>query len=196
MFKLCVITERNEMRDHLEIAERAVSGGASAIQFRDKQMNSREMLENCLAIRKFCSKFIVNDRIDIALASNADGVHLGREDMPIEYARKFFEGIIGLSAKNMEEALDAEKKGADYIGVGPVFQSQSKAGEQIGLEDFERICNGLKKPVIGIGGITAENAKSVIEAGAYGIAVISTVSRAKDIEREVERLLRIIDTTI
>jgi len=188
---LYVVTDEGLSRGltHTQLAQRAVEGGAGVIQLRDKSMGGRKLLEHALAIRRITRAagrlFIVNDRLDIALASGADGVHLGQEDMPLKHARalapKGF--IIGVTVHDVDEALAAEKGGADYVGLSPVFVTGSKsdAGAACGLEMVRRVKGAIRIPVVAIGGINLSNARSVLEAGADGLAVISAVVGQPDV---------------
>lgn len=181
---LCVITD--ESMCPVSLAEEALRGGASMIQLRHKTACGREQLLWALEIRRLCSQyralFFVNDRLDIAMAAGADGVHLGQEDIPLAAARKITgeNMIIGISATTLEEALKAEKEGADYIGLGHIFPtfSKEKFHPPLGVETLQKTASLLSIPVVAIGGITPENAPKLIAAGAAGIAVISCVSRA------------------
>jgi len=183
-------------RSHLEVAREAIAGGASIIQFREKEMSTRKMVEVGLALRALTHEkgvpLIVNDRLDVALAVEADGVHVGQDDMPAILARKLIgpEKILGVSAANLAEALEAEKAGADYLGVGPVFATATKpdAGPAIGLEMLREIIEHVSIPVVAIGGINHRNVADVIRAGADGVAVISAVVAAPDIAEAARRL--------
>lgn len=185
---------------HSEIARRAVLGGADVIQFRDKTLPSREMVRVGREIREITRSagalFIVNDRLDIALACHADGVHLGQDDMGCGTARQLSPTgfIIGVSVGSVDEALDAEEQGADYVAVSPVFSTGSKAnaGPGHGLATVREIRATVSIPVIAIGGIGPANAADVIGAGADGIAVISAVVSQPDITAAARRLSAII----
>jgi len=191
-FDLCVITRevQNLQRGHLEVARAALQGGATIIQLRDKRLSGRALLELAEALRELTrahgATFIVNDRVDIALASASDGVHLGDEDIPIAVARRLLgpEAVIGASVDNPRQARAAEAAGASYLGVGPVFATGSKpdAGAAIGLVPIGEITRAVTIPVLAIGGLTCDNVRRVVEAGADGIAVISAVAEADDME--------------
>jgi thiamine-phosphate pyrophosphorylase len=173
---------------HVELAELAIAGGADTIQFRQKSGATREMIRVAEQMKDLCKKagvtFMVNDRVDVAIASHADGVHLGQDDFPIPLARKLLgEGtIIGGSAGSMEEARKCLLEGADYIGFGPVFPTTSKedAGPAGGLGLLKQIVEAIPLPIIAIGGITRDNIPLVMQAGAHGIAVISAVCCQND----------------
>jgi thiamine-phosphate pyrophosphorylase len=182
---------------HVELAELALAGGADTIQFRQKEESTREMIRTAEQIRELCRKagaaFIVNDRVDVAIASRADGVHLGQDDFPIPLARKLLgdEALIGGSAGNLEEARRAFREGADYIGFGPVYPTSSKedAGPAAGVDLLKQIVEGVSLPVVAIGGIGRDNAPAVLRAGAHGFAVISAVCCQAD-PAEAARCLR------
>jgi len=182
---------------HLKLAELAIAGGADTIQFREKGQETREMIRVAEEMRALCKRagvtFIVNDRVDVAIACHADGVHLGQNDFPIPLARKLLgeEAIIGGSAGNMEEARKCLSEGADYIGFGPVYFTTSKedAGPAGGIELLRRAAAEISLPIVAIGGITWENMQPVIQAGVHGIAVISAVCCQED-PAEASRCLR------
>ena len=190
-------------RSHLEIAEAALAAGVRTIQFRDKNMTTRELLETASVLRQRTrqagARLFVNDRVDVALAVEADGVHLGPDDMPVAAARRLARhtsgGLrLGASAGTVEEAIAAAEAGADYLGVGSVFATDTKpdAGDPIGLEGLRKIAAATRLPVIAIGGITRENAASVIDAGADGAAVIRAVVRAPDMTVAARDLLEVV----
>lgn len=191
-WRLYVITDERigRGRSHLEIAEAAIRGGADVVQLRDKSVSSRGLYDIALQLRRLTREaevpFIVNDRLDIALAADADGVHIGREDLPAPVVRRILGPgkILGISAETVEEALTAEREGADYLGVGPVFEARGTkpdAGEPLGLDLIARIRRGCRLPIVAIGGIHAGNARSVLDAGANAAAVISAVASADDV---------------
>jgi thiamine-phosphate pyrophosphorylase len=184
-------------RPLLQAVDAAVRGGVTMVQLREKEAPAREFLalakELLSLLRPLHIPLIINDRLDIALASGADGLHLGRSDLPPAEARRIGGKrlIIGVSAAAPEEAREAERAGADYIGAGAVFPTGSKAdaGAAIGLEGLKEICAAVKIPVAGIGGIGPGNARAVREAGAAGVAVISSILSRPDI-REAAAALR------
>jgi len=195
-WRLCVITDEvlSGGRSHIDIAQAALKGGAGVIQLRDKQASSRKLYDCAVKIHQLTTAagatFIVNDRLDIALASGAEGLHIGQEDIPAPIARKLLgsDKILGVSARTLEEAVQAEREGADYIGLGPIFEargSKSDAGEPVGLELIRVVHNSVKIPLIAIGGINLTNAAEVISAGAAGVAVISAVVGARDVAAAV-----------
>jgi len=182
---------------HMRLTEMAIAGGADTIQFRQKQGLTREMIRIARDMKSLCEKagiaLIVNDRIDIAIAAEANGVHLGQDDFPITLARRLLgdDKIIGGSARNLEEALECVSQGADYIGFGPVYPTLSKedAGTATGIELLKEISEEISIPVIAIGGIDSGNIHEVISSGAHGIAVISAVCCHADPE-QATRMLR------
>ena len=183
---LCVITD--ETLSPLFLAEKALMGGATMIQLRHKEASGSQLYSWAVAIRKLCHKHqalcIINDRVDIAMASQADGVHLGQQDMPIKAARKLLgqDRIIGVSASSIKEAMQAKKDGANYIGFGHIFPTASKDKEYapLGPETLRQAAAHISLPIVAIGGISLENAASLISLGASAVAVISAVSRAND----------------
>jgi thiamine-phosphate pyrophosphorylase len=186
-----VITDRELAGDRgwLAVSEAALAAGATAIQLRDKQATSRELLEMALALRPLVERhaalFLVNDRFDIALAAGAHGVHLGDDDTPVAEVRRVVprDFLIGRSADTEETARAAEAQGADYLGVGSLFGTRTKKeviGEVIGTEQLARLARAVSIPVVGIGGVSAANAAEVAAAGAAGSAVVSAVMAAPD----------------
>lgn len=171
----------------------ALSAGVKIIQYRGKNTSGRLMYVQALAIRRLCKKavFIVNDRVDIALAVSADGVHLGQDDLPIEAARRILgpQKIVGFTAHNLQEALSANRKGADYIGVAPVFATKTKldAGRPCGVDLIRKVKKALSIPVVAIGGINLANAPLVIEAGADALCAIGATVASKNVKKEIER---------
>ena len=173
---------------HVELAEMAIAGGADTIQFRHKEDSTREMIEIAAQMKRLCADkdvmFIVNDRLDIAMATQADGVHLGQDDFPIPVARELLgkNRIIGGSAATIEEARKCLADGADYVGFGPVYPTGSKddAGPVSGIETLRKIVEAMPIPIIAIGGVDEKNAYDVMRAGAHGIAVISAVCCRED----------------
>ncbi len=195
---LYVITDRDLAGglEHEEIAKRAVEGGADIIQLRDKTMDDRHLLATAVRIREIASSagalFIVNDRPDIALASCADGVHLGQDDMPLDIVRRMApkDLIIGVSVGSVEQAVKAEKEGADYIALSPLFDTGSKsdAGKGRGLTMLRSIRDAVQIHLFAIGGVNKENAEDVIMSGADGVAVISAVVSQTDIAAAAREL--------
>lgn len=176
--------------------EKALQGGATIIQLREKELAPQLFLEEARVIKEVCRKygvpFIVNDNVDVALAADADGVHVGQKDMEAGRVRRLFGAgkILGVSAQTVEQAVLAEKNGADYLGVGAVFPTGSKAdAEDVSLEELQRICAAVNIPVVAIGGISKDNVLQLAGTGISGIAVISAIFAQPDI-REAAATLR------
>ncbi len=173
--------------------QQAEACGVSVVQYRNKNAETREMYEEALRLREICRNalFLINDRIDIALAVDADGVHLGQSDMPYAAARKMLgpEKIIGITVHNLAEALEAQKLGADYLGVSPIYQTATKtdAGKPAGIVLIEEIRARVDIPLIAIGGINYFNAPGVIRAGADGVCAISAVVAKDDVGVEIKK---------
>ena len=183
-------------RTHQDIATAAVLGGATVVQFRDKDMDNESFVETAVETAKIARSssvaFIVNDRAGQAVAADADGVHIGQRDMALGEVRKIVgEGmVIGVSASSFAEATLAVAIGADYLGVGPIFATDTKtdASEPIGLAELRRICEAVNIPIVAIGGINEANIAGVRAAGASGAAVISYVADAPDMIEAVRKL--------
>jgi thiamine-phosphate pyrophosphorylase len=183
----------------LSDVKEAVEAGCKIVQYREKDKSTKEMICEASEIKRICGDraiFLVNDRIDVALAVDADGVHIGQDDMPIETARKLLgtDKIIGLSVYNIDEAIEAEKSGADYIGLGPIFDTATKkdAGDGIGPGKIREVKKAIKIPVVAIGGINKENCESVIQNGADSLVAISAVVCSDDVKRETKSFIDII----
>lgn len=166
----------------------AVKGGVTCVQLREKHLDTREFVNMAKRLKQLLGPLqvplIINDRIDVALACMAEGVHLGQSDMHIEDARKLVgeQMVIGISAESVNDAILAEKEGADYIGISPVFSTLTKKdiARPLGLEGVKEIRKRVEIPLVGIGGINSENCRSVIEYGADGVAVVSAIVAADD----------------
>ncbi len=197
-YALYVILDARAARGRplLEVARAVVRGGATVLQLRDKDLTTRQLLGAAQELRAWAHAsrvpFIVNDRVDVALASDADGVHLGPDDLPPDVARGLLGPgrVIGVSAGTVDEAREAVQAGADYIGVGSVFATASKAdaGEPIGVAGFGAIARAVRIPAVAIGGIGLSNAGQPVAAGAAGVAVISAVVGAPDVERAAREI--------
>jgi thiamine-phosphate pyrophosphorylase len=182
-----------------EVVEAAIAGGADIVQLREKGRSARERYHMGRKLRELTRKagvtFVVNDRVDIAQAVDADGVHLGDDDVPLSTAREILgaDAILGRSVSFVDDAVAAERAGADYLGVGAVYSTGSKDDidddeHGIGPDRVGAIAAAVDVPVVGIGGITAESAGPVIEAGADGVAVITAITRADDPEAATREL--------
>ncbi len=188
-------------RDLVSIVRDAAEAGATLIQLRGKKLEIRQFLDVAVRVSHVLSRteipLIVNDRIDIALACGADGVHLGQDDLPLSYARKILgkEKIIGISVNTLEQAEEAESGGADYIGAGPLFYTASKEelGTILGPDGLLSIRQRVRIPILAIGGITADRVKEAFAAGADGIAVISAIMGTENVRDATKKLLSEID---
>lgn len=195
---LYVITDASlsKGRGHEEVARRAARSGADILQLRDKEMTTAQMVATAVRMRQIARDggipFIVNDRVDVALAAEADGVHVGQEDMPCALARRLLGPgrIVGVSVSSPSEAVRAEHDGADYVAVGPIYATASKAdaGEPTGVGLIREIRQAVDIPIVAIGGINASNVEEVIRAGADGVAVISAVVAADDVAAATRNL--------
>ncbi|MGM0365056.1 MAG: thiamine phosphate synthase [Actinomycetota bacterium] len=190
-------------RPHTYLSQQALEGGVRAVQLRDKQKSSRELYDIGLRLRKITKKFnalfIVNDRLDIALATEADGVHLGKDDLPISVARSIAgkNFIIGASVSTVAEAVQAQREGASYLSAQSIFKTTSKDDVGVvGLNTLRKISGQSRIPVIAIGGINTENVEQVIGAGAAGVAVISAIVAKKDVKSASLKLKEKIDKQI
>jgi len=194
---LYAITDRRWLngKSLAEVVEESLKGGVTFLQLREKELDSETFLEEALKIKDVCRKykvpFIINDNVDVAVASDADGIHIGQEDAAIGDVRKRVGAgkIIGVSAQTVEQAVLAESQGADYLGVGAVFKTGSKDdAEDVSLETLRKICDAVSIPVVAIGGITENNLSLLKGSGISGIAVISAIYAKPDIQKTSERL--------
>ena len=197
-YSLYVCTDRDIITtDTLEEAvELAIKGGATIIQLREKDCTSREFYELALSIKDITDAYevplIINDRLDIALAVHADGVHLGQSDIPVQVARNVMgpNCIVGATANTLEKAKEAWQSGADYLGVGDVFGSATKNDTKpVELKELKKICDTVKIPVVAIGGISKKNIHLLKDTGVAGVAVISAVLGQTDITAAAEELI-------
>lgn len=179
----------------------ALHSGVRFLQLRDKEASTRDLLNTALELKALCDNFsawfVVNDRIDVAMASGAHGVHLGQSDMPAGIARSLMgpDAVIGVSARTTAEAVEAAEAGADYIAANLVFSTNTKSGlgEPLGLEMVKELSRASSLPLIAIGGIKPENASSVINAGCAGVAVVTAIMNANSPAEEVEKFLRVLN---
>jgi len=193
---LYMVTAQTEHRSHIDVARAAIKGGATVVQLRDKHASTGELFVYASELREITREagvmLIINDRIDIALAVEADGVHLGQEDIALEVAKRVLghNYIIGISATNLEEAIEASRGGADYIGLGPIFPTPSKddAAPPMGLDGLEAVKAVVDVPIVAIGGLTRDNIEDTVKAGSDGIAVISAITSADDMEKAAQEL--------
>jgi thiamine-phosphate pyrophosphorylase len=201
--KLYLITDRKLFNAQCSLylaLETALKAGVKFIQLREKRLTARMLLDTAQWIseltKEYGAKLFINDRADIALAVGADGVHLGQKSMPAHAVRKFSKNklLIGVSTHGIDEAVQAEKDGADFITLGPVFKTQSKLkyGDPIGIDVIRKVKSGVSIPVLAIGGIKPDKVKEVIKAGADGVAVISAILAVRDIRAATEEFLRLL----
>lgn len=182
----------------IDCVREALEGGVTLVQYRAKTASSAEMYAEALQLKALCDSFkvplIINDRLDIAMAVGAAGVHLGQDDLPCAAARRILgeDYLIGVSAHNPAEAKTALQSGADYLGCGAVFGTATKADvKKLGTEGLEAICKAKELPVVGIGGVTADNYREVRAAGADGAAIVSGILAQPDIRATVRAIARV-----
>jgi len=197
-YSLYLVTDRalSFGRSNLEIIREAVIGGVTLVQLREKGATTKEFYQEGLKIRAYLEErnipLIINDRIDIALALDAEGVHLGQEDMPIDVARKIVgpQKIIGASVFTLEEAKIAEAMGADYLGLSPLFVTETKPEltRQIGIENIPSLKEAVQIPVVGIGSMSQANAYETVKAGLDGVAVVSAICARQDPKAAAEAI--------
>ncbi len=200
---LILDTQALEGRDEVEVARQAIRGGARMIQLRDKHRSRKELLEIARGLRKLCAEnevlFIINDYLDLALAADADGLHVGQSDLPLPVVRGELpaDRIIGCSTHNLDQALQAEVEGADYIAVGSIYPTTSKGDTKVvGLEVLRQIGSSVSLPLVAIGGINQDNVAEVIAAGATSVAVISAVVGVGDVEGAARKLAQEIEKAL
>ena len=197
-YSLYLVTDRGlaRGRSNLEIVKAAVDGGATVVQLREKDCSTREFIKQATAIKNFLKArrvpLIINDRLDVAQAVKADGVHLGQTDMPLAMAKDILGDsmIIGISAESLEDAIAAEKGGADYLGVSPIYATPTKTDTALplGLTGLREIRKVVKLPLVGIGGLNRGNSAELIRSGADGVAVVSAIVAADDPEAAASAL--------
>ena len=197
-YSLYLVTDRRlaNGRNTLDIVRAAVQGGVTCVQLREKTCSTREFITEALAIRDFLQArgipLIINDRVDVALAVGADGIHLGQSDMPLGLARALVNDsmLVGISVESLEEAMQAEAEGADYLGVSPIYPTATKTdtAAPLGLQGLRAIRRAVHLPLVGIGGLNLQNAAPAIHHGADGIAVVSAIVAAADPEQSAREL--------
>ena len=202
-YSLYLVTDRELAGDRpiLEIVKAAVQGGVTCVQLREKDCSTLDFIDQALAIKNFLKArgvtLIINDRVDVALAIEADGVHLGQTDMPLNIAQKIIGDsmIIGISAESLEDAVEAEKGGADYLGVSPIYATPTKTdtAPPLGLDGLRTIRAAVRLPLVGIGGLNRDNSAAVIENGGDGVAVVSAIVAADDPAAAADEIKQIID---
>lgn len=198
--QLYAVTDRTWLNGHTlyEQVEAALEGGATCVQLREKNLSEEEFRKEAIELAGLCRQygvpFIINDNLDVALKSGADGVHVGQDDMRAdEVRRRVGDGmIIGVTAHTVEEAVEAQKRGADYLGAGAVFQTGTKSNTvALPYETLQEICASVQIPVVAIGGITRSNLPSLAGSGVSGVAVVSAIFATKDVRAASEELLRL-----
>lgn len=199
-YTLYLVTDRKilNQRDFKKSIEEAILGGVSLVQLREKSLSTLDLYNLAKGVKQITDQYaiplIINDRLDIALAINARGVHLGQNDLPPDIARKLLnpDQILGVSATNLEQAVAAERAGADYLGVGAIFPTETKKDAiYVTLDQLAKIKQRVQIPVVAIGGIDESNLQLVKEQEVDGIAVVSAILAGKDIHQAAEDLLRL-----
>ena len=197
---LYLVTEESVPLDTLlDIIQKSVAGGVDVVQLREKSSSGKLFYEKALAVKQLLQTtgvpLIINDRVDVALAIGADGVHVGQSDLPLQAVKKIIPEtmIVGISAANLDEALEAERNGADYIGVGALFSTSSKEDAKVLPEGmFEKICEQVSIPVIAIGGLTADRIKTLSNCKISGAAIVSAIMKADHPEQAAKELKEIL----
>ena len=199
---LYLVTDKSDDLDKfLKTIEEAIKGGVSVVQIREKTKDTLDFYNISLKVKEITSKhnipLIVNDRVDIALAIDADGVHVGQSDMPCDVTRKLIgpDKILGVSASTIKEAKKAQKDGADYIGVGAIFPTSTKDdAENVTKRDLKEIADSIDIPTVAIGGITIENASTITDTGIAGLSVVSAIMSSDNPKESAEKLLNIFNS--
>lgn len=199
---LYLVTDKSDdVEKFLKTIEEGIKGGVSVVQIREKTADTLDFYNLALKVKEITSKYdvplIINDRVDVALAIDADGVHVGQSDMPCDVTRKLVgpDKIVGVSAATIDEAKKAEKDGADYIGTGAVFPTATKDdAPKITKKDLKEIVDSINIPVVAIGGITLDNAHELIDTGIAGLSVVSAIMSSDDPKKSSEKLLSIFNS--
>ena len=201
-YSLYLVTDRGLSlgRSTREVVEMAVRGGATCVQLREKTASTREFIREALAIKDLLAThqvpLIINDRLDVAMAVDAEGVHLGQKDMALEVAQSIAGGrmLIGISVESLADAIAATEGGADYLGVSPIYDTPTKTdtAPALGLKGLAEIRRTVKTPLVAIGGLNVDNAAEVIRSGADGVAVVSAIVSAEDPEKAARQLKDVI----
>ena len=198
--RLYAVTDRSWLGDKklADQVKECLEGGVTFLQLREKKLDEEAFYEEALEIKKLCKEkgvpFIINDNVDVALRCDADGVHVGQSDMEAQDVRAKLgpDKIIGVSARTVEQAVKAEKMGADYLGVGAVFSTSTKLdAREVSWETLKEICETVSIPVVAIGGITADNLSQLAGTGVDGVAVVSAIFAQKDIKAATENLRKL-----
>ena len=198
--RLYAVTDRSWLGDKklADQVKECLEGGVTFLQLREQKLDEEAFYEEALEIKKLCKEkgvpFIINDNVDVALRCDADGVHVGQSDMEAQDVRAKLgaDKIIGVSARTVEQAVKAEKMGADYLGVGAVFSTSTKLdAREVSWETLKEICETVSIPVVAIGGITADNLSQLAGTGVDGVAVVSAIFAQKDIKAATENLRKL-----
>ena len=199
---LYAVTDRTWVKDTtlMDQVKEALEGGITFLQLREKHLSKEEFIKEAREMKELSKEykvpFVINDNIEVALAVDADGVHIGQDDMSVEEARKLLgeDKIIGVSAHNVEEAIKAQKGGADYLGVGAVCATSTKKDANVvSKEEIKKICHTVEIPVVAIGGIKKENIKTLEGTDVDGVAVVSAIFAAKDIKKDTKQLRSLVE---
>ena len=199
---LYAVTDRTWVEDNtlMDQVKEALEGGITFLQLREKHLSKEEFIKEAREMKELSKEykvpFVINDNIEVALAVDADGVHIGQDDMSVEEARKLLgeDKIIGVSAHNVEEAIKAQKGGADYLGVGAVCATSTKKDANVvSKEEIKKICHTVESPVVAIGGIKKENIKTLEGTDVDGVAVVSAIFAAKDIKKDTKQLRSLVE---
>jgi thiamine-phosphate pyrophosphorylase len=201
VLRLCLVTDRGLARGRplMQIVDAAVRGGVTMVQLREKAATTRAFLEEARALKSLLAPLgvplIINDRLDIAMAVDADGVHVGQTDLPVEVARRILgpSKIVGLSISDSPQILRPETACADYLGIGPIYPQQTKedADPTLGVEGFRRLRELTQKPMLVIGGLNPDNSAPLLVAGADGVAVVSAIVSADEPGEAAKRFIRL-----
>lgn len=199
---LYLVTDKSEdVEKFLNTIEEAIKGGTTVVQIREKTADTLDFYNLALKVKEITTKYnvplIINDRVDVALAIDADGVHVGQSDMPCDVTRRLIgeNKILGVSAATIEEAQKAQKDGADYIGTGAVFPTQTKDdAPSVTKQELKEIADSIDIPVVAIGGITLENAHELVDTGISGLSVVSAIMSSNNPKKSSEELLKIFNS--
>lgn len=199
MLKLYLVTDRKWLngRKLTDDLEKAILGGVTTIQLREKNLSNEEFISIAKEVKKVCQKYhiplIINDNLEVALAINSDGIHIGQNDIPASIVRKQIgpDKILGVSVHNLKEAFQAKIDGADYVGVGAIFSTETKNdATNVTLDSLKKICDNIDLPVVAIGGINLDNISKLKDINIAGIAVVSAIMKANDITAASGQLVR------
>lgn len=192
MYEVYLITH-DEGVNFLNVIEEACQSGVTMVQLREKTLSTHDFYEKAKKVKEITDKYriplIINDRIDICMAINADGVHIGDDELPVDVVRKLLpDKILGVSAKTVERALEAEKQGADYLGVGAVYPSKTKDADYITIDTLQKVVNAVLIPSVAIGGLTLENIDTLKGLGIRGAAISRDIMKAENVLEHVKKL--------